>query len=92
MLERTPLVTGLMNFQGTIQGVVLKTFQSPGKNELKLAALVPLIKDSYAIYGLVTKILRSTYASGFFDISTLVLLADYSIRHPNLPTVHLGTL
>jgi len=63
-------VSDLMNLQDqieTFQKLIFASFRSSGSNECKMAALVPLIAESYGIYKFITSMLRALFTSRFLS-------------------------
>lgn len=63
-------VSELMNLQDqieTFQKLVFASFRPGGSNECKMAALVPLIAESYGIYKFITSMLRALFASMYMQ-------------------------
>lgn len=62
--HRYETITDLMNLQDQIdqfQKLVFANFRPSSNNECRIAALVPLVEESYAIYKFATSMLRAMY-------------------------------
>lgn len=61
---RYETITDLMNLQDQIdqfQKLVFANFRPSSNNECRIAALVPLVEESYAIYKFATSMLRAMH-------------------------------
>ena len=64
IFHRYETITDLMNLQDQIdqfQKLVFANFRPSSNNECRIAALVPLVEESYAIYKFATSMLRAMY-------------------------------
>lgn len=62
-------ITDLMVLQDKIeqfQKLIFSHFRNVGNNECRIAALVPLVHESYGIYKFITSMLRALHSSMFF--------------------------
>ena len=59
-------ITDLMALQDKIeqfQKLIFSHFRNVGNNECRIAALVPLVQESYGIYKFITSMLRAMHSS-----------------------------
>ncbi|KAF9348500.1 sla2 Src-like adaptor 2 [Mortierella sp. AD094] len=77
-------ITDLMNLQDQIdqfQKLVFTTFRPSSNNECRIAALVPLVEESYAIYKFATSMLRAMHKRTNDPEGLVLLRQRYNGQH-----------
>ncbi|KAF8935577.1 sla2 Src-like adaptor 2 [Haplosporangium bisporale] len=77
-------ITDLMNLQDQIdqfQKLVFANFRPASNNECRIAALVPLVEESYAIYKFATSMLRAMYKRTNDPDGLVLLKQRYNSQH-----------
>ncbi|GJJ69326.1 hypothetical protein EMPS_01672 [Entomortierella parvispora] len=77
-------ITDLMNLQDQIdqfQKLVFANFRPSSNNECRIAALVPLVEESYAIYKFATSMLRAMYKRTNDPEGLVLLKQRYNAQH-----------
>ncbi|KAF9109594.1 sla2 Src-like adaptor 2 [Mortierella sp. AM989] len=77
-------ITDLMNLQDQIdqfQKLVFTTFRPSSNNECRIAALVPLVEESYAIYKFATSMLRAMHKRTNDPEGLVLLRQRYNAQH-----------
>ncbi|KAF8978923.1 sla2 Src-like adaptor 2 [Entomortierella lignicola] len=77
-------ITDLMNLQDQIdqfQKLVFTTFRPSSNNECRIAALVPLVEESYAIYKFATSMLRAMHKRTSDPEGLVLLRQRYNAQH-----------
>ncbi|KAG0045330.1 sla2 Src-like adaptor 2 [Gryganskiella cystojenkinii] len=77
-------ITDLMNLQDQIdqfQKLVFANFRPSSNNECRIAALVPLVEESYAIYKFATSMLRAMYKRTNDPEGLILLKQRYNSQH-----------
>lgn len=74
-------ISDLMTLQDQIdafQKLIFSHFRGSANNECRIAALVPLVQESYGIYKFITSMLRAMHTSTSPVISVLCMLTRRS--------------
>ncbi|KAG0371041.1 ANTH-domain-containing protein [Gamsiella multidivaricata] len=77
-------ITDLMNLQDQIdqfQKLVFANFRPSSNNECRIAALVPLVEESYAIYKFATSMLRAMHKRTNDPEGLILLRQRYNAQH-----------
>ncbi|KAI8346967.1 ANTH domain-containing protein [Mortierella sp. GBAus27b] len=77
-------ITDLMNLQDQIdqfQKLVFANFRPSSNNECRIAALVPLVEESYAIYKFATSMLRAMHKRTSDPEGLILLRQRYNAQH-----------
>ncbi|KAH7309013.1 ANTH domain-containing protein [Stachybotrys elegans] len=80
-------ITDLMVLQDKIeqfQKLIFSHFRSVGNNECRIAALVPLVQESYGIYKFITSMLRAMHQTTGDDDALQPLRQRYDAQHYRL--------
>lgn len=64
----------------SFQKLIFNSFRGTANNECKIAALVPLVKESFGIYKFITSMLRAMHRRTF-PYATFVVLRDLTNRN-----------
>ena len=67
-------ISDLMNLQDQIdafQKLIFSHFRGGANNECRIAALVPLVQESYGIYKFITSMLRAMHTSMLVQLTVL---------------------
>lgn len=79
-------ITDLMALQDKIeqfQKLIFSHFRHVGNNECRIAALVPLVQESYGIYKFITSMLRAMHSSKSLPMSPRLLLSFILVPLPS---------
>ncbi|KAL6409908.1 Endocytosis protein-like protein [Ilyonectria robusta] len=80
-------ITDLMVLQDKIeqfQKLIFSHFRNVGNNECRIAALVPLVQESYGIYKFITSMLRAMHSTTGDDDALEPLRQRYNAQHYRL--------